>query len=638
MPYSKLKILQRGLVTADKGRLATPASLTVAVTGLLPEIILVGEEDSLVTTGLADGLDSLGLLLLTGASRTVALASRRPAALQVDDIVTAADFAEEVKLALDKLTSALGSNLGVEVGVDVSTSDIDNTADGALDVLSLPDVEGLSDGVRTVVTGTLLLDDRDEIGKLLGRAEVVHDGLVTNGEELDLVPLSPLGKSVDLLLDLGGLVGAARGLDENTNDHLNTILLAGRGNGLEGVTVGGVGADDLETSILEGSNILVNLVARLALAGGGLVRSVCDTVVIVSTLQVTGVGGLLGGLGLRLGLRGLGGLLDSGFGVGGGLRDRVNGFLRLGDLRDNAGKVVDGGGRLLLLGGLGLRLRGLVDGLGLLGRLRLGSLRNLSGSGNTGLRVGADINEVGLSDGDDLLGSSVGTRDVAGRDGVDDNGLLLTGLGDGSNGVGASGGAHVGGSLDNTGNDAIVLGLLGVGAGDGGGSLDDGGDTAHGVSSSRNLGGLANTNGGRLGHSHGGGREGVSARSRAVVLLRGWDRNNNLGGGGSNRLGGLVARNLISSGRLRLSSLMSSDSLHGRLGRRRGVGDKSRLAIVSGPDGGAAGNADLSTTTEHLMSTSVVRVSSLGTSGHCRNGSGSNSSLHCEDEDGYSKT
>lgn len=58
----------------------------------------------------------------------------------------------------------------------------------------------------------------------------------------------------------------------------------------------------------------------------------------------------------------------------------------------------------------------------------------------------------------------------------------------------------------------------------------------------------------------------------------------------------------------------------------------SRLAIVSGPDGGAAGNADLSTTTEQLMSTSVVRQGSLGASGHSRNGSGSDSSLHIEDE------
>jgi hypothetical protein len=38
------------------------------------------------------------------------------------------------------------------------------------------------------------------------------------------------------------------------------------------------------------------------------------------------------------------------------------------------------------------------------------------------------------------------------------------------------------------------------------------------------------------------------------------------------------------------------------------------------------------------MSTSVVRVSSVSASGHGRNGSGSNSSLHFEDKAGNSKT
>lgn len=58
----------------------------------------------------------------------------------------------------------------------------------------------------------------------------------------------------------------------------------------------------------------------------------------------------------------------------------------------------------------------------------------------------------------------------------------------------------------------------------------------------------------------------------------------------------------------------------------------SRLAIVSAPDSGAAGNTNLSTTTEHLVSTSVVRVSSVGASGQGRNGSSGNSSLHLDDK------
>jgi len=300
--------------------------------------------------------------------------------------------------------------------------------------------------------------------------------------------------------------------------------------------------------------------------------------VVVSALQITGVGRL------GLGLRGLGGLLASGLGGGRSFRSGVDGLgllgrLRLGSLGDLARNLVRGSSRLLLLRGLGLRLGSFVNGLGFLGRLGLGSLRslgggrNLGGGGNTGLRVGADVDEVGLSDGDNLLGSSVGTRDVAGRDRVDDDGLLLAGLGDRSNGVGTSRWADVGGGLDDAGNDTVVLGLLGVRAGDCGSSLNNGGDTAHGMSSSGNLGGLTNANGGRLGHSHGGSGEGVSAGSRALVLLGGRDGNNDLGGGRSNGLRSLGGRSLISGGRLGLSSLLGSDGLLGGLGRRRRVGD-----------------------------------------------------------------
>ena len=298
---------------------------------------------------------------------------------------------------------------------------------------------------------------------------------------------------------------------------------------------------------------------------------------VVSALQVAGVGRL------GLGLRGLGGLLDSRLGGGRSFRSGVDGLgllgrLRLGSLGDLARNLVRRSGRLLLLRRLGLRLGSLVDRLGFLGRLGLGSLRSLGGGrnlgsgGDTGLRVGADVDEVGLGDGDNLLGSSVGTRGVAGRDGVDDDGLLLAGLGDRSNGVGTSGGADVGGGLNDAGNDAVVLGLLGVRAGDSGSSLNNGGDTAHGVSSSRDFGGLTNANGGRLGHSHGGSGEGVSAGSRALVLLGGRD-GNDLGGGGSNGLRSLGGRSLISGGRLGLSSLLGSDGLLGGLGRRGRVGD-----------------------------------------------------------------
>lgn len=454
--------------------------------------------------------------------------------------------------------------------MDVSTSDINNVADGGLGLGLLPDVEGLGDGVRTGVAGALGLDNSDEFAELGSRAEAVHDGLVTDNEELDLIPLSPLGDGVDLLLDLGGLVRAARGLDKDTNDHVNTVLLASTANRLEGVAVSRVGSDDLETSLLELRNVLVNLVGGLAVTVGGFVRGVGDTVVVVATSEGAASGNLLG---LGLGLGGSRGLLISGLGVGRG------GRLLGGNLVDGSGGLLLGG---LVNSGGGLGLGGLVRGLrSLIGRL--GSLRSLGGSREANLRVGADVDVAGLSDGHNLLGSSVGARSVAGGDGVDQDGLLGAALGDGSDGVGASGRADEDGGLDDAGDLALVLSLLGVGAGDGRGLLDNGGDTAEGVSSRGNLGGLADADGGGLGHGQGGGGEGVSAGGRAVVLLGSRNRDDrdldDLGGGGLGlgslvgRLGGLVRGLGSLIGRLRSLRSLGGDNLLG-LGSRRGrVGD-----------------------------------------------------------------
>lgn len=559
--------------------LRTPRLFAAARSGLLPHIVLVGEEDSLVTTALTDGLDGSGLLLLTGASRTVALTASGPTALQVDDIVTTADIGEEVELASDELTSGRGLDLGVEVGVDVGTGNVDNGADGGSDLGLLPDVEGLGNGVGAGVAGALGLDNLDEVTELTGGTEVVHDGLVTDDEEFDEIPLGPLGNGINLLLDVGSIVRATGGLDKDTNHHVHVVLATSTTNRLEGVAVGGVRTDNLEASILEVLDIGVNLARILAVTVGRFVRGVGDTVVVVAATEVTGVGGLLLGLG-----RGLGGLLGN---LGLGSHDLLG---RLGGLRGLLGNLVLGGHdlSLLLLGSFVLGGHDL--GLLLLGSLvlgLLGGLGNLGRSGDTLLSVRADVDVVRLGDGHDLLRGSVGTRDIAGGDGVDDDGLLVARLGDRTDGVGTGSRADEDGGLNDAGDGTIVLGLLGNGAGDGGLLVDNGGDTAQGVSSGGNLGGLSRTDGGGLGDGDGGGREGVGTGSRTVVRLgsREGHDGDNLGRGG--RLGfGLFRRGLglrlglglglRSLGRLVDNSGGGLDNLgrlgSGRSGRRR-VGD-----------------------------------------------------------------
>lgn len=431
--------------------LGAPALLTTAGTRLLPHVILVGEEDGLVTAAVADRLDGDSLLLDTGASSAVAATASGPTALEVDDDVALADTGKDIELAADKVTSHVGADVGVEVGVDVGTSDIDNTADGRRNLGSLPDVEGLGNGPEAGVAVAGLLDNDDEVSELIRRAEAVHDGLVTDNEELDHVPLSPLGEGVNLLTDLRGVGAAAAGLDKDTNNHVHAVLSASGSNGLEGVAVSGVDTDDLETALLQVLDIGINGVGGLAVTVGRLVGGVGDTVVVVAASKVAGVtaaGLALLGLDLVSSLLGLLGLLNHG-----GRRD-------LGSLD---------GGR---------------------------SLDNNGSGGETLLGVRADIDVVGLGDGHNLLGSAVGARSVAGRDGVDNDGLLSDGLGNGSNGISASGGADIDGGFDNIGDNAIGGGFLRIWASNGGLDLDNSGDTADGVSSGNNLGGFGDADGG----------------------------------------------------------------------------------------------------------------------------------------------
>lgn len=363
---------------------------------------------------------------MTGAGSVVALTLLGPTALQVEDVVAGADLLQELELSSDEVTSGIGSGGGVEEGVDVGTGNIDSTANGGGDSGVLPDVESLGDGVRAGVATALALDDGDELSELSSRAEAVHNGLVTDDEELDNIPLGPGGNGVDLALDIGGVIAATITLDKDTKDQVNAVLLGSTTNVLKSAAVSGVDTDDLETGVLELGDVGVNLISSLAVASGRLIGSISDTIVVVVAAEATAGSH-------RLGLRSRG---------------------RLGGLGLGSSRCRVGGGRVGGCAGLG----GLLSGLS--GRRRRSSSRaggaggcsSGSRSRGTGAGEGAVGDVVGLGDGDDLLGSSVGTGLVAGRDRVHQESGRGDHGGDGSNGVGTSSRADVGGLHNDAGN------------------------------------------------------------------------------------------------------------------------------------------------------------------------------------------
>lgn len=448
--------------------LDTPLLLASAVARLLPLVILEGEENDLVTASVTDRLDGRSLVLRAGNGLAVGVTTAGPASLQVDNLVAPANVLENVELALSELAGIRGRGVGVEVSVDVGTSDTNVRAEGRLHLRLLPDVKGLSSGPVTGVARAARLNVNNELLELLNRADAALDALVTNNEELNHGPLGPGNNVVDLLLDVGGVDAAASALDKDTNDHGHAILLASRGNGLVGVTVAGVDADSGEAVGLELRNILLNLAGGLASTIARAVGGVSDGPHVGRTSHVTKSSLGLGLL--RLGLHGLR-------------------LLRLGLLR------------------LGLGLRS-----GLLG------LRSRSRNARAGKR--AVVDGAGLGDGDGGVRSSVGTGEVAGRSRVDNDGLLGNSGGVGTNSVGTSAGADVGGHDDGAGRLVVVSGDGSDRASHNGGSLDDGGVATDGVGARRNLGGGSAADSGGLVNSDGLGGDGVGARRRASDGVR----------------------------------------------------------------------------------------------------------------------
>lgn len=445
---------------------ATPVALDTELTGLLPEVIKVGEEDRLGADFVGNGLDGDSLLGGTGNSLAVGVTSVRPAGLQVENILARADALKDLDLLSNELAGLVGGDIGVEEGVDVGTDDVANTAQSG--AVSLPDVDGLGGGDLASVAGRLEggLGRGDEAGKGGSIAVAVLDSLITDDDQADEVPLGPLGDSGNLVLGTRDTSAA----DEDTNDHLETRSPGGLTNVLQAVAVGRVDTDVGETLGLEGSDLGED---------GGFVLA-------VTTLGVRRVGHTHLAADGTCGSRGC---------AGAGGRSRAGG-------RHGGGGVRSGGGGLGSGGGGGR------DGSGARGSRSRGGLV-LAGEG-------ADIGVVGAGDGHSLLRLSVGTRSDDGGSGVDNDGAGRDGGGGGSDGVGASRGADIGGGLDHAGHGGARGLDGGVGADNSGRGLNHSGDTTVGVSTSRQLGSGGSAHGGCVEDGHSGGGNGVDT-SRGEV-------------------------------------------------------------------------------------------------------------------------
>lgn len=161
--------------------------------------------------------------------------------------------------------------------MDVGAGEVDDGADSGGGLLDLPCADDVGGGpLARVEAAELALDGADEAGELGAGAESVGEGLVTDGEELDEVPVLPGLEGGDLLGNVLGVDGAAGGADIDARDDAEAV---GGGAGTdvgEGVAVGRVQTDGAEAGERDGEQVSLYLVGGLAVAAIVVVRRVGD--------------------------------------------------------------------------------------------------------------------------------------------------------------------------------------------------------------------------------------------------------------------------------------------------------------------------------------------------------------------------
>ena len=241
--------------------------LNTILTSGLPSVVSIREEDGLASGELDDRLEGDLLRIHTRNSVTIGTTSVGPTGLQVVVVLARADFTEDGQLRLDELTSQRSGDLGVEVGVQIGANYINGIAQRF--ALLLPGIEWLRCGDSSGIASALkrVLGRGEESSELPGGSPTVLNGLVTDDDELDQVPLGPGSDVMDLFLRSAD--AAAR--DVHTQDQLQAMLLGSFSDVFETLAVRGVDTDGIESPIFGIVNVgqHASLVLAATLAGVG---------------------------------------------------------------------------------------------------------------------------------------------------------------------------------------------------------------------------------------------------------------------------------------------------------------------------------------------------------------------------------
>lgn len=243
---------------------AAPELLHAQGTRGFPRIVVEGEDGGFRAGVLHNALDSGLLVVDAGDGHAVGRALAGPAGFEVVRfLLIVADTGQGGQGRGDEAAGARRSNAGVEEGVDVGGDDVDHGADGVPVLLDGAQGLGRGDGPAVAGGGELGLDLGDERRELRGGGVAVEDGFVTGDDHLDEVPVAgtPLRQVGDLLV---GVAANAGTVNEDAEEHLHAVSLAGGADVLWSRAVGGVEAHRGEALASNGRHVAGDLVGGLA--------------------------------------------------------------------------------------------------------------------------------------------------------------------------------------------------------------------------------------------------------------------------------------------------------------------------------------------------------------------------------------
>ena len=174
-----------------------------------------------------------------------------PARLKIHPGLAGAQSIDDFQFLSDERAGAISGDVRVEKGVDVATNNVYDVAEGA--GVFLQNVERLCRSDLPRVTGRSEggFAGRDEGRKSARGAVAVEDGLISDDDHHDQLPLGPRDDFCHLLLGSRN-TGT---INEDAKDHLEPDRLASSTDIHEATAVGRVYTDRGETGTLDGLHI-----------------------------------------------------------------------------------------------------------------------------------------------------------------------------------------------------------------------------------------------------------------------------------------------------------------------------------------------------------------------------------------------